>query len=160
MEADNIYAHNNAGNVYLKLNKVSEAEQELLCALKLENDDEPTMVYEYLIDLYEKKGDYQLAATYAVKQLSRYKKDRDLWMRLVEFYDKLGQYQDVIKAYQKLFELCFIKKYELCYHKAKYLYLDGKKIQAMKLYHEALTLVKSDPEAKKIVIASRQEWKK
>lgn len=160
MEADNIYAHNNAGNVYLKLNKLTEAENELLCALKLENDDEPTMVYEYLIDLYEKKGDYQLAATYAVKQLSRYKKDRDLWMRLVEFYDKLGQYQDVIKAYQKLFELCFIKKYELCYHKAKYLYLDGKKIQAMKLYHEALTLVRSDPEAKKIVIASRQEWKK
>ena len=65
---------------------------------------------------------------------------------------------DAAEAYRKLLELGFIKKYEMCYHNAKYYYLDGKKLQAKKLYHEAMSLTKNEPNARAIVVASKKEW--
>ena len=109
--------------------------------------------------MYEKKKDYALCAQYIKKQLDRYPKDYDLWMRLIGCYEKEKNYMGAAGAYQKLLELGFIKKYELCYHNAKYYYMDGKKLQAMKLYHEALALTKNDPKAKDEVVRSKKEWK-
>ena len=159
LEPDNVYAHNNAGNIFIRTNRLDEAERELKISEKLEDDEEPTRVYIYLSELYEKKKDYALCAQYIKKQLDRYPKDYDLWMRLIGCYEKEKNYMDAAGAYQKLLELGFIKKYELCYHNAKYYYMDGKKLQAMKLYHEALALTKNDPKAKDEVVRSKKEWK-
>lgn len=159
LEPDNIYAHNNAGNVYYKLNRLDDAERELQISFKLENDKEPTMVYEYLVNVYEKKGEYENAIKYAKIQLNRLPKDKQLIVRMIGFFLKLKQYSEAIAWNEKLFVYDFIKRYEMCYINAKYYYWDGKKLKAMQSYHEALTLVKGDPEAKKKVIASKEEWK-
>lgn len=159
LEPDNVYAHNNAGNIYLKTGRLDEAEKELKISEKVEDDEEPTKVYIYLSELYEKKQDYALCAQYLKKQLDRYPRDYSLWMKLIGCYEKLKRYMDAAETYRKLLELGFIKKYELCYHNAKYYYMDGKKLQAMKLYHEALVLTKNDPKAKDEVVRSKKEWK-
>lgn len=158
LEPDNVYAHNNAGNIFLKTGRLDEAERELKISEKLEDDEEPTRVYIYLSELYEKKQNYALSAQYLKKQLDRYPKDYNLWMRLINCYEKEKRYMDAAEAYRKLLELGFIKKYEMCYHNAKYYYLDGKKLQAKKLYHEAMSLTKNEPNARAIVVASKKEW--
>lgn len=159
LDSNNVYAHNNAGNIYLKLGRFDEAERELQIAEQLENDQEPTLVYEHLVELYRQKKNWNLAIKYAKKQLKRRPRDRFLLEQLADFYEALSMYRDVIETYHKLFDFGFIKRYELCYDTAKYYYLDGKKVKAFKLYYEALALTKNNPDERAQVIDSRKKWK-
>lgn len=159
LEPDNIYAHNNAGNLYLRQNKLQEAKRELLLSAKLEQDDEPTAVYELLADVYEQEQDYQAAAEWLNRQLERNPKDKPVLERLKYFYEKMKDCRKVILVLEKLYEYGFIKKYELCYYSAKYNYLDGKKWKAIWMFLEALSLTNGDKTARKKVLASKAEWK-
>lgn len=140
LEPDNIYAHNNAGNVCRKMRKFELGLQEFEKALGLLGNNQNVWVYSNMADLYEAMGDNKKALEYTQKQLEEYPHSRVLLEDLARQYEKTGIYTKAIQTYEKLRSLGYITDYETAYDIAHCHYLAGSNHAAKKQYLKAISL--------------------
>lgn len=131
LEPDNIYAHNNAGNVCRKLRRFEQGIAEFKIALTLPNEENNVWVYASLADLYETMGEYRKALQCNKEQVIKFPKSCVLFEDQARLYEKLKDYKEAIGVYKhmalhKLYSErkaeCKIAKchyYAGDYHKAK-----------------------------------------
>lgn len=124
LEPDNIYAHNNAGNVCRKMRKYEQALREFNIARSLPNDKNSVWIYANMADLYEVMGDLVKALEYTKKQLEKFPRSRVLLEDAARQYEKLGKYYQAIDIYRNLRSLGYIKDCELEYNIAHCHYLE------------------------------------
>lgn len=140
LEPDNIYAHNNAGNVYRKMRKFQEGLQQFEIALQLPNEEQKVWVYSNMADLYEAMGDYKQAVLYTTKQLETSPDNRTLLEDLARQYQKIGNYQQAIETYEKLRDKHHITE-DRCMGEIAYChYLSGAHRTAGKYYLKAIKI--------------------
>ena len=113
LEPDNIYAHNNAGNVCRKMRKFDQALKEFEIALSLPNDKNSVWVYAGLADLYEIMGDFNKALEYTLKQLEKFPRSKGLLEDAARQYEKARNFRKAIETYRKLRSLGYLKECEM-----------------------------------------------
>lgn len=119
LEPDNIYAHNNAGNVCRKMRKFDQALQEFETALNLPNDKNSVWVYANMADLFEVMGDCNKALEYTLKQLEIFPRSRVLLEDAARQYEKTKKYRRAIDMYHNLRDLGYITEYKMGYDIAR-----------------------------------------
>lgn len=144
LEPDNIYAHNNAGNILRKMRRFSQALQEFETASKLPNENQSVWVYSNMGELYETMGDYKKAIEYTLKQLEKFPNSRYLLDNLAEQYEKAKKYGSAVGIYEKLRSLGYMRDYEAEYHIGECRYLAGLSMMARKHYQKAIALAQKE----------------
>lgn len=144
LEPDNIYAHNNAGNICRKLRKFDLALQEFETAMKLPNENQNVWVYSNMAELLETMGEYDKALEYMLKQVKAAPNSRYLLENLARQYEKAGKFGHAISTYEKLRKLGYLRDYELSYNIAGCHYLAGSNVAAKKHYLKAISLAKKE----------------
>lgn len=140
LEPENIYAHNNAGNVCRKMRKFDLALQEFETALSLPNPNDNVWVYSNMADLFEAMGDYNQALVYTSKQLNKFPHSRVLLEDLARQYEKTNTYNRAIATYEKLRSHGYLTDYEVECKTANCHYLAGAYRNAKKHYLKAIKL--------------------
>lgn len=113
LEPDNIYAHNNAGNICRKMRKYDQALKEFEIALSLPNDKGNVWVYAGMADLFEAMGDFNKALEYTLKQLEKFPRSKGLLEDAARQYEKTKNYRKAIDTYRNLRSLGYLKECEL-----------------------------------------------
>lgn len=142
LEPDNIYAHNNAGNICRKLRKFELAIQEFETAMKLPNENQNVWVYSNMAELMETMGQYDKAVEYMLKQVKAVPNSRYLLENLARQYERAGQFKNAISTYGKLRGLGYIKEYEQAYNIAGCHYMAGNYLFAKRQYLKAISIAK------------------
>lgn len=144
LEPDNIYAHNNAGNVCRKLRKYELAIREFETAMKLPNENQNVWVYSNMAEVLETMGEYDKALEYMLKQVKAVPNSRYLLENLARQYERAKKFPNAISTYEKLRKLGYIRDYELAYHTAGCHYLAGSYMAAKKHYLKAISLAQKE----------------
>lgn len=96
---DNAHAHAFLGGAYIGSNNIDLAEKEFTKALEL--DASLTSIYLPLGYIYMRKEDYVKALFYYEKVLAASPKDRDARINSALALEKLGRFQEALKAYKQ-----------------------------------------------------------
>jgi LytS/YehU family sensor histidine kinase len=117
------------GSSYLELKDYQKAEEFLFKVLKLDHVNKKVLAecYFFIGDLYQTKGEYQLAINYVQKVVTESEK-YDLQEELQMAYDRLAYYYSELKTYSQAFEM---KK--LSYNLRDSLFNEEKSMQMKKL---------------------------
>ncbi|MGN0131895.1 MAG: tetratricopeptide repeat protein [Lachnospiraceae bacterium] len=138
MEPDNIYAHNNAANVYCNMKKYEEALRELRIALSLPNEGQSVWVFSGMADAYEGMENYQKAIEYTQKQLEFVPRSSFLLNNLARRYCKQKQYQKAREVYANMFQNNLMEGWRVQCEKAECYSMEGRESEAEKCYQNAI----------------------
>lgn len=144
LEPDNIYAHNNAGNICRKMRKFDLALKEFETAMKLPNENQNVWVYSNMAELLETMGEYKKALEYMLKQVEVFPNSRYLLENLARQYERAKRYASAISTYEKMRKLGYIRDYELSYNVAGCHYLAGSNMAAKRQYLKAISLAEKE----------------
>lgn len=144
LEPDNIYAHNNAGNVCRMLRRFDKAVEEFEIALTLPNEGEKVWIYANLADLYETMGECEKALEYTGRQLVKFPKSRILLEDQAQRYERLERYKEAIAVYRQMAEFDLLSKGKAESKIAKCYYFAGNYHKAKSCYQKAIRIAKDD----------------
>lgn len=148
LEPDNIYAHNNAGNICKKMRNYELGLQEFQKALKLPNPDHNVWVHASMADLYEAMGEHQKAVEYTEKELEHAPRNIYLLEDLARRYMNLYNFDKAGEVYDKLLSLN-PNNYQLMLKKAKFYYYNQQHREAEKQFLSVIKRVDGNGEAQK-----------
>lgn len=147
LEPDNIYAHNNAANIYCEMQKYEQALQESKEAQKLPNEENSVWVYSGMADAYEGMGNYQKAIEYTKKQIEIAPNNTYLYENLARRYEKLHQYDKARKIYDYMLETKLISDRYHLWNKAETYAMEGNDAEAEKYYQMSINKTKDNQSA-------------
>lgn len=138
LEPDNIYAHNNAADIYCKMKKYVSALDELKIAETLPNEGHHVWVFSGMADAYEGLGDYEKAVAYTLRQLEFVPKSAYLLDNLARRYCKLKKYAKAREVYDTLFQSDLMSGWRVLCNQAECYSLEGMDAKAEKCYLKAI----------------------
>lgn len=146
LEPDNIYAHNNAADIYRKMKKFEEALHESREALNLPNEGNSVWVYSGMADAYEGLGNYQKAIEYTQKQMKVVPRSAYLLENLARRWCKVHQYDKAREVYDEMLKNNLMNGRYVLWNKAETYSREGNDPEAEKYYRKVISQEKNNPQ--------------
>lgn len=147
LEPDNIYAHNNAADIYRKMKRYEEALRESREASRLPNEGNNVWVDSGIADAYEGLGNYQKAIEYTKKQMQVVPRSSYLLENLARRYGKLRQYDKAREIYDDMFKNNMMNSRRVLWNKAELYSMEGNDAEAEKCYQKVISQDKDNQSA-------------